>query len=348
MISEAPAMRSPIIAHGCASLVALALLSGCPLLLDDDFSTPVAAAGSSGASGAGGSAAGSGSDAGTSASGGAAASGAGTSSGGAGSGGSGGASACGDDACRTCDAATNGCDCGPTLPEVCEALRAALVHQYRFEGMGGGAVDSRGDAHGSLVNASLTGTGSLELTATGAEQYVDLPNGIVSRLVDATIEVWLVWHGGPGWQRVFDFGSSSSGNGNGATYLFFTPRTNLVPGDNEPMRLTYSNAGFSGEIEIDVRPGLPQDRLVHVAAVVDDSRDRLALYVDGALAGEAAFTATLAELDDVNNWIGRSQFDEDPGLDAEILELRLYAAALDGDAIAESFRAGPDAAFLTP
>ena len=59
----------------------------------------------------------------------------------------------------------------------------------------------------------------------GSMQYVDLPNHLVSSLTNATFEAWLTWHGGKVWQRVFDFGTSSEGEGaggNGVSYLFLT------------------------------------------------------------------------------------------------------------------------------
>jgi len=42
----------------------------------------------------------------------------------------------------------------------------------------------------------LTGTGSLVLAGGTTDQFVDLPNGIIKSLTNATFEVWLTWAGG--------------------------------------------------------------------------------------------------------------------------------------------------------
>jgi len=106
------------------------------------------------------------------------------------------------------------------------ALRAALVHRYSFDGTGTVATDSVGAADGTVVGARLARTGSVVLAGGSTDQYVDLPNGIIHPLIDATIEVWLTWDGGTGWQRIFDFGSSNApegSRGGAVTTLFLTP-----------------------------------------------------------------------------------------------------------------------------
>src|SRR5262252_9409417 len=104
-----------------------------------------------------------------------------------------------------------------------------LTHRYSFEGAPGTAfvADSVGTANGTLLGGgALTGDGKLNLL--GASGYVDLPNGIISSLSNVTLEAWLTWNGGNQWQRIFDFGSNSSGEngqGTGQTYLALTPRS---------------------------------------------------------------------------------------------------------------------------
>jgi hypothetical protein len=51
----------------------------------------------------------------------------------------------------------------------------------------------------------------------------------------------------------------------------------------------------------------------------------------------------LSALDDVNVWLGRSQYAADPGLGGMFTELRLYGVARTDAQIAASQAAGPDA-----
>ena len=74
----------------------------------------------------------------------------------------------------------------------------------------------------------------------------------------------------------------------------------------------------------------------------------MALYVDGEPAASTALTASLSEINDINNRIGRSQWVADPELAGVVHELRIYTTALSPAQLATSFAAGPDPAFLDP
>jgi hypothetical protein len=53
-----------------------------------------------------------------------------------------------------------------------------------------------------------------------------LPNGIISLLTNATSEIWLTWAGGAAWQRIWDFGNSTTAEntqGTASTSLYLTP-----------------------------------------------------------------------------------------------------------------------------
>lgn len=228
----------------------------------------------------------------------------------------------------------------------CLDYQAALVHRYSFNTLGVIADDRIGTAHGSIVNAMITGSGKLDLAGAGSDQYVNLPNGLIGGLEDATFEAWVNWNGGGVWQRIFDFGTSYEGEGlqgSGSSYLFLTPKH--IYG---PLRLAYSVAGAQAEIIVDADVQLPIGTTSHVVAVVDDTHDMLSLYLDGRLQGSVAFQGQLSAIDDVNNWLGRSQFVIDDELGATLYEFRVYAAALTETEIAASYAAGPDPVSLEP
>ena len=107
------------------------------------------------------------------------------------------------------------------------------------------------------------------------------------------------------------------------------------------------------------QPGLPTDDHLeldgpsaqtgverHYAVVADDSASSLLLYVNGAPQDSVAFTYHLSDLNDINNWLGRSQFQDDPALNGTLLEFRIYDVALSESELETSFTEGPDAAFL--
>jgi len=217
----------------------------------------------------------------------------------------------------------------------------ALIHRYTFDGTGTLVWDEKGGAHGTVVNTELDGSGTLALAGLGSAQYVDLPDGLVSGLGDATFELWLVWRGGNVWQRAFDFGSSflaSNGLYNGARYLFLTPES-----DAGTLRAAFSTAGPGGEVVLDAAGPVVAEQLAQLAVVVDDENDVFALYRDGVLKASTAFDQSLSALNDVNNWLGRSQYESDAELGALLHDFRIYDAALSAEEIQKSFEAGPTA-----
>jgi len=236
-------------------------------------------------------------------------------------------------------------EAGPAEP----TLRGdALLHRYGFDGSGSRAFDSKGAAHGSLVACRLSDQGSLQLQTpdAGDDPYVDLPNGLISGLTNATFEVWLTWEGGKDWQRIFDFGEDSSGvedaRSIGRSYLFLSPH-----GSGDFMRAVYKNAMIR-EVIIDVRPALPPATPAHLAVVFDDRNNQMTVYVNGIASGSAELDGKLSQIHDVNDWLGRSQFAADSPFTGQLDEFRIYDVALTEGEIQKSGDAGPDVVFPEP
>ena len=104
------------------------------------------------------------------------------------------------------------------------------AHRYSFEGAPGATLvaDSVGTADGTAIGgASFTGDG--RLTLNGVNGYVDLPNGIISSLINVSLETWVKWNGGSQRQRLFDFGSNSGGEN--APAVEATDLPSVHPGD---------------------------------------------------------------------------------------------------------------------
>jgi Concanavalin A-like lectin/glucanases superfamily len=233
------------------------------------------------------------------------------------------------------------------VPVPVSPLESSLIHRYSFSEGGALALDSKGAAHGQVIGTKLLGTGELALAGLRTGQYVDLPNGIVSGLQDATFEAWLTWNGGGAWQRIFDFGDSTSGEdmpAGGSSYIFLTTASsNDTVRGPATLRVAYSRNGVADEEVCNGSKPLPTNTPTHVAVVVNPSTETMALYQDGALLSECPLTRPLAKIEDVNNWLGHSNFSADEDLNASYDEFRIYGAALTASEIADSFAAGPDA-----
>jgi hypothetical protein len=232
----------------------------------------------------------------------------------------------------------------------CAALQAALLHRYDFEGSGTAVMDRAGTAHGAVVGGGALSTvearGVLVLAGGTTGAYVNLPNGLVSSLTNATFEAWVTWAGGAAWQRIFDFGDSTDASPednpeNGKSYLFLTAETST----GGVMRAAYSLNGIAAETHADAAVSLPLS-LTQVVVVVDAAGGQLLQYQDGKVVGGQALSGSLGSLNDVNCWLGRSQYDADPEFGGTFHDFRIYDAALTPSQIAASFAGGPDPAFL--
>jgi hypothetical protein len=163
--------------------------------------------------------------------------------------------------------------------------------------------------------------------------------------------VWLEWRGGDDWQRVFDLGNrnSQTGDPNTQTYFYLSPEGYDSSGVDAVPRgvvVSYTTAGPENEQRMGAGVQLSEDEFTHIAVVLDDENDTLSLYINGTEANSEPFDGSLSEIEDTNNYLGRSLYARDPYLDGVLHELRVYGAALSATDIVTSFELGPNPAFL--
>jgi hypothetical protein len=216
--------------------------------------------------------------------------------------------------------------------------RDALLLHYDFSGEGEVVTDLVGDADGLLKNGVQRSAERDYVFFNGRDGYVDMPNGIISGLHSATIVAWVQWEGGPCWQRIFDFGVSDAGEdaaGDAVTSLFMTPQA-------------CGFAYFTAMAELDRlqypvsdNEMLPTGYAVQVALVVDGDRQTFTLYRDEQQVGTASTQFQLADLQDTNNWLGRSQWAQDAFFRGSIGDFRIYSRVLSRTEIVELYADGP-------
>ncbi len=215
---------------------------------------------------------------------------------------------------------------------------SSLFLRYDFAGTGTLVRDQIGSAHAQAIGgAQLDGSGGL--TLDGSNDYVDLPNGLLSNRVSVTMVAWLTWTGTGCWQRVFDFGSSDAGEGNAGDATSALSLTTASCAENV---LTAFNE-YEGDLRSVLGAAVARNTAIQLALVFDGATSNVSLYANGARVGRAASLIPLSQLRDVNNWLGRSQWIQDPYLRARFDEFRLYARALSDSELAALYTRGPDA-----
>ncbi len=225
-----------------------------------------------------------------------------------------------------------------------------LKHRYTFnQASGTVALDVISDKNGKLMGGAAFSDGKLVLN--GSDAYVDLPNDLILNFHSITLETWVRDDGSGGWARIFDFGNSDAGEdfpigsaaGGGTKYLFLS-----LPSGFGNLRGAYTvTGGGGGEQLIEWGGNRPAaGEFHHIVMTSSDSGDTGRLYVDGVKVGENEnVTLTPAALGStLNNWLGRSQFN-DPLFLGQMDEFSIYDGAMPADQVAARTTAGPD---LTP
>lgn len=242
-----------------------------------------------------------------------------------------------------------------------------LVHRYGFDG---NANDSIGTAHGTVADLGNSNhtfvDGQIQLTNPGLGSrpiqndpnvgdrlldqegaYVDLPNGIISPLgKSATFMAWFTYTSADtgDWPRIFDFGTSTGGQGfstggDGVKYINGLPYvdTTSVDAQEYVMLSPKMGAGPGWRFESIIRPpsnsnftdmasntAIAGGAEVCVACVFDAATGVKTVYVNGVQVGQTTgLNHDLSNLTDNNNWLGRSQW-PDAMFTGKINEFRIY------------------------
>ena len=183
-----------------------------------------------------------------------------------------------------------------------------LLH-YAMEG---DTLDNSGNGNNAIVTGSpgyVAGSIGQAIDLNGSTDHLRIPSGVIGPVDRMTIAAWVNWDGGGNWQRIFDFGDSTS------RYLFLSPKSGAGT-----MRFAFNNG--KGEQVADA-PSPAIGTWVHVAVTL--SGDTSTLYVDGSPVATkvAAINPTGFDFRPVNNYIGKSQF-ADPLFNGRIDDFRIY------------------------
>ena len=222
---------------------------------------------------------------------------------------------------------------------------------------------------------TLPGTTSGNVDPSTISAYVDLQNGIISSKTSLTVEVWATQVAARNWQRLFDFGRTNLVNdtarqGAGAAPGEILPTATLAPGgtsssDNLMLavnRGTTANqqrlaARLDGanELGVDTNLTLNPGTQYHFAltftagaGVYGAAGGQVAWYLNGTLAATLDVNFRLSSMEDVNNWLGRSQYAGDSNANIAYDEFRIHDFAMSAAQVSASRTAGANAVFAAP
>jgi DUF1680 family protein len=207
-----------------------------------------------------------------------------------------------------------------------------LVAWYRFDETGGtSAADASGNPSGgpaTLVGGATFGAGRVgnALRLDGSSGYVRLPSGLLANVGDFTVALWVNLAAATQWSRIFDFGSGTS------SYMFLTPRSSAGG-----IRFAITSSGAGAEQTINSAAPLATGTWKHVAVTAAGTTG--ILYVDGVEAARGSVTLRPSSLVTTSaTYVGRSQFANDPFLNGQVDQLRIYSRALSATEVRSLFQ----------
>jgi len=236
------------------------------------------------------------------------------------------------------------------------ASAQTLVHEYSFSDASGSTnvADSVGGPawNGIILTGGTNAapgpggsvfTGSQLLLSGSSEDFVQLPQGILSNYTAVTIDTWVTLGTLPANCFLWAFGDTdpnvlSGGLPSGYDCIFCQP---------EAGQITISDADPSWQGGVSAGPGTsfafatPVE--IHVTAVYNPPAGYMEIYTNGVLAGENnGVTIQMNQISNVVNYLGRSLYWADGYYDSEWDEFRIWNGALNGLQVAGCDVNGPN------
>jgi hypothetical protein len=186
-------------------------------------------------------------------------------------------------------------------------------YYYRVRANHTNFLNQGGSSNVIKVRVPYTPPGNA-LSFDGSNDYVKLPEGLLSNLTNATFEIWYYNNGSGVWARTFDLGRGES------NFITFSPKSGY---NNLPSLVMQVNGD---DRRIYLPRVLETNRWYHIAAVVDATNNQMRCYINGEFMGEVSnVTKRLSQITNSNqNWLGRSQFGVDPIFNGRLDEFRIW------------------------
>lgn len=234
-------------------------------------------------------------------------------------------------------------------------------HRFSFARPVGKAVDGTvvADAIGGMQavvrgdGARFTGSGlRLPGGSSSSAAYIDFPNHMVSGQRDVTLELWVTQEAALDWCRILSVGTNRSGEIVGPGGGFFGSETLTLFGNvgAAPVNRFARSAGrlLNGGPDRDPAD-YPEGELgvrFHHAIVYDHELSEWRWYRNGVLMEVIPDAEGPMTLDDVNVWLGRSEFSADNNFQGVFHEVRLHNRVLAEAELFGSYQTGPGAVKL--
>ncbi len=240
---------------------------------------------------------------------------------------------------------------------VAKPLQQSPMHRFSFNAPAGPAPDGTTviDSIGGLcavirgADAEFTGSAIQLPGGSSAEKaYVDLPNGLISSRESLSIEFWETQIVAQDWCRILSIGTNQAGEITGPGGSFTGTETLTLFGNVGATQVnrfarSYGNFPNGGPDRNPVDyPDTDYGVEFHQVITYDKELKEWHWYRNGILMEVIADLEGPTTIDDVNVWLGRSEFSSDHNFLGCYNEFRIYNHTLSEEEICGNFLAGPD------
>ena len=198
--------------------------------------------------------------------------------------------------------------------------------------------DSGGDLNGvsfSFDSSSVAGKWNGGLNFDGSDDHIEVPDGFENFRAGMTVSVWAYPTAVKGWARFIDFGNGEYDN-------------NIVFGrhmsTNNLFFEAYDNTSSGGQV---IASGAIQLNQWQMFTATLDASGNVILYKNGTQVATGT-TALPSNLERVNNYIGRSNWDADSYYQGRMDDVRIYNYALSPEQVQRLYLYGGQAENPTP
>ena len=205
----------------------------------------------------------------------------------------------------------------------------------------------------------LPGTTTSEEPQASISAYLDLPNAIVSSKSSITVEIWATPITLRNWQPLFEFGryitagdglgapgewtgNAQGGTGNTQGRDLLGCSMNYGMNLNQQFQVVMINGEFQSAISSNLITTLNTRYHYVITAQANGGGTTTAWYRNGAQAGTSSTPFPLSSIQDVNNWIGRSQWSANSTSHVTYDEVRIYDNSFTPAEAAASFAIGSE------
>ena len=253
-----------------------------------------------------------------------------------------------------------------------------LRYRWSFNNAAGSApagtifLDSKSGAAAVVRGTGATSTGTAlripggttgNVAANSMSAYLDLPNGIISAMTNLTVEIWATPRSSQNWQRIVDFGRINLA-GNGVAGELTGTAGSAAPGvtsSYDDLFLSFNvgtdlnsqriEARFNGGTQLGQNStiGTSIGTNYYYTFTFEDgigtyggAGGRMKWYRDGNQIAFKDANFHLRNMQDVNNWLGRSQWTADSNANADYDEVRIHNVALTANQVLAQYLDGPN------